>query len=466
MFTDRSHDTVSFDSQLSSAKSELSVNVQTTEISYKQNPVQTVETRSVETQTIIDEKKKLEVDYLKLAQFLNKVTPSIIKALDESYGTSAFEDYDPETNGDLFTNTELLQKINSTNETDFQIKVTDMCWSIEGGTLAVSYGYLYHETWCDHLSKIELYTQTKNSDFTDSPNRTLETDSCVTSLAYHPTKPLILAVGLFNGDVLVWNLRDNALPTPTIVSTHGDSVSQVYWKERTVNDVTVLVSSGVDGYIFVHKIATVTSIKRFKIAKEYNPIESSRPRSAGGTRERAIESGLCITSFDFPFQDPVLFIVGTLCGGLYKCSLDRNASIEGDETLMDPVISEYEKHEGSITCIKCSPTRNLFVSTATNKEMRIYDFEKHTCLRSIFFENTIIGLTWMIGNRDVLATYGAGSNVKLYNVTNGRPVTNVKFDNSRRENTSCLRVNPQIDLLAISDTKGNIEIWKIPRQLY
>lgn len=43
---------------------------------------------------------------------------------------------------------------------------------------------------------------------------------------------------------------------------------------------------------------------------------------------------------------------------------------------MDPVISEYEKHEGSITCIKCSPTRNLFVSTATNKEMRIYDFEK------------------------------------------------------------------------------------------
>lgn len=63
------------------------------------------------------------MDYLKLAQFLNKVTPSIIKALDESYGTSAFEDYDPETNGDLFTNTELLQKINSTNETDFQVIV-------------------------------------------------------------------------------------------------------------------------------------------------------------------------------------------------------------------------------------------------------------------------------------------------------------------------------------------------------
>lgn len=48
----------------------------------------------------------------------------------------------------------------------------------------------------------------------------------------------------------------------------------------------------------------------------------------------------------------------------------------GDETLMDPVIDEYERHEGSITCIKCSPLRNLFVTAATDKEIRIYDFEE------------------------------------------------------------------------------------------
>lgn len=48
-----------------------------------------------------------------MAQFLNRVTPSILEALDESYGTNAFEDYEPKTSEDSFTSTQILQKINS-----------------------------------------------------------------------------------------------------------------------------------------------------------------------------------------------------------------------------------------------------------------------------------------------------------------------------------------------------------------
>lgn len=43
---------------------------------------------------------------------------------------------------------------------------------------------------------------------------------------------------------------------------------------------------------------------------------------------------------------------------------------------MDPVIDEYERHEGSIIRVKFSPIRNLFVTAGTDKEVRIYDFEK------------------------------------------------------------------------------------------
>ncbi|XP_003701421.1 cytoplasmic dynein 2 intermediate chain 2 [Megachile rotundata] len=463
MFTNRSLEAVSFNSQLSTTKSQQSSNVQTTEICYEENSMQTVETKSVETQTIIEEKKKPEVNYERLAQFLNKVTPSILEALDESYGTTAFEDYDPNTDEDVLTTTQLVQKISNANDVDSEMKVSDMSWSIGGGTLAVSYGVPYHETWCDHLSKIQLYDQSKEDGFTNNLNKTLETNACVTTLVYHPTEPSIIAAGLFNGDVLVWNLRVSS--TPLTLCTHGDPVSQIYWKTRAINDVAFLVSSSKDGYIFIHKMSTNTMYRRLKIAKEHNPVENSRPRSAGGIRERALESGLCITTFDFSSRDPIFFVVGTLCGGIYKCSLDRTVPIEGDHTLMDPVIDKYDKHEGSVTCIKCSPVRNLFVTAATDKEMRIYDFDEHACLRSISCENTIVGLTWLMGNSDVLAAYGASSNVSLYNITNGKPVTNVKFEPTDRENVSCLRVNCKKDMAAIGDTHGNIEIWKIPRQL-
>lgn len=81
------------------------------------------------------------------------------------------------------------------------MKVSDMSWSIGGGTLTVSYGIPYHQAWCDHLSKIQLYSQMKEGHFTNNPNKILETNACVTTLVYHPTEPSIIAIGLFNGNL-------------------------------------------------------------------------------------------------------------------------------------------------------------------------------------------------------------------------------------------------------------------------
>lgn len=157
--------------------------------------------------------------------------------------------------------------------------------------------------------------------------------------------------------MLIWNLRSDDSVVPMHVCTHGDCVSQVCWRPRSANDVTLLLSSSRDGYILIHKLTAnftivqlhkrylshltifnyvqfrfryviSVALSRFKIVKERNPVESARPRSAGGS-ERAAEAGLCITSFDFSPKHPSIFIVGTLCGGIYKCSLDSVTPIEG-----------------------------------------------------------------------------------------------------------------------------------------
>lgn len=469
MFTDKSFDTVSFNSQLSTAKSEQFANIQTTEIVYDEGETQAVETRTVETQTVYEEKQKPQVDYDKLAEFMKRVTPGIIEALDEAYGTNAFDEYDPNSNENSLATAELLHKTCTTKNCDIQMKVSGISWSTGGGTLAVSHSISYHENWCNHLSKILLYDLTKEGSFPEDASKTLETNACVTSLLYHPTEPSIVAAGLFSGDVLVWNLRDNSSMTPLLVCTHEDAVSQILWKARTLNDIPLIVSSSKDGYILMHKLVanftTVRPYKRFKVAKEHNPAESTRPRSAGGRQERAVESGLCVTAFDFSSKDSMLFIVGTLCGGVYKCSTDRIAPIEGDESLIDPVIDQYERHEGTVTSVKCAPLRNIFVTASTDKEIRIYDFDQHASLRSLSVEKTVVGLTWMIGNQDVFATYGAGPDINLYNVMDGKAVTDLKFETAERENISSLRINSKRDLLALGDTQGNVEIWKVPRQL-
>ncbi|XP_032665594.1 WD repeat-containing protein 34-like [Odontomachus brunneus] len=470
MFSTKSFDVVSFNSELSTAKSETTANVQTTDIISTDDYVQTTETRSIGIQTTNEQKANAQVDYDKLANFLKRVTPGILEALDEAYGTSAFDDYDPNIKEASSVNIELLKKISTSKESDAQIKVSDLSWSTVGGTLAVGHSHIYHEAWCDHLSTVQLYNLTTEDNFMDAPTKTLETNGCVTTLCYHPTEPSILAAGLSNWEVLVWNLRNEDSVTPTHVCTHSDCVSQVCWRPRSVNDVTLLLSSSKDGYVLIHKLTanftTVQLFKRFKIVKERNPVENARPRSAGGTRERAAEAGLCITSFDFSPHHPSIFVVGTLCGGIYKCSLDSVTPIEGDASLIDPIIDEYERHGGGITCIKCSPLRNFFVSSATDKEIRIYNLDEHINQQTISVDDTVVGLTWMIGNQDIFAAYGAGASIKFHNITNGKTVTCAKLQVTGRESISSLRVNSKRDMLAIGDGRGNIEIWKFPRRLF
>lgn len=97
-----------------------------------------------------------------------------------------------------------------------------------------------------------------------------------------------------------------------------------YIKSNLCYNITLETSFNHEIYKFI-----IFFFFRFKIAKEKNPAEKVRPHSAGGSKERAGEAGLHITCFDFSTKDHNMFVVGTVCGGLYKCILDRAVSIEG-----------------------------------------------------------------------------------------------------------------------------------------
>lgn len=189
-------------------------------------------------------------------------------------------------------------------------------------------------------------------------------------------------------------------------------MTSLLWLPKILSD-SVIATTSADGYIYINGIArdftNVVLRKRFKISKEHNPAESSRPRSSGGKRERAVEAGLSLTGLDFSLMSPGIFIVGTLCGGIYKCSLENPIPIDSgdvddsDNPLSDPVVSEYERHEGSVTCIKCSPTRNIFLSCGTDKEIRLYDIDQ---VNQTFFYNILIfDQLWVSKEIQLLAIY-------------------------------------------------------------
>lgn len=80
-----------------------------------------VEISYFQIQTENEQKTNVQVDYDKLADFLKRVTPGILGALDETYGSNAFDDYDPDVTEASSAGVELLKKINTSKESSTQV---------------------------------------------------------------------------------------------------------------------------------------------------------------------------------------------------------------------------------------------------------------------------------------------------------------------------------------------------------
>ncbi|KAK0092810.1 hypothetical protein PV326_000551 [Microctonus aethiopoides] len=463
MFNNKSFDAVEFTSIDTSKTQTVSNATQTKNVERKFQEIQISKLHSSETQTTNNEPHILKVDYDKLAAFLKRVTPDILGALDETMPENV-----PTTSESSIPKPQsrLLTKFSTNTETNFEKKISSISWSTNGGTLAISYSALSHKAWCDHLSQVKLYEFTSSNKLRENCNTVYDTIACVSCLSYHPTEPSILSAGLFNGDVILWNLTSNDSSTPMNIYTHGDTITSLIWQSPTINDPMLLVTSSSDGYIVFNKLsANFTNFnlhQRYKIIKEHNPAENLRPRSAGSRRERAIETGLSITSMDFSSKNPSIFIVGTLCGGLYQCNSEAVTKIQGDDSVIDPVIDQYSRSESSITCVKCSPTKNIFISSDTNKEIRVFDIAEANCLRIINVEFTITGIQWIIGNDNFIIAHGANPVVKCFDISNGTSCLRFQIECSTM-NSGCLDINKKRNIVGIGDSHNNLEIWTVPK---
>jgi len=85
--------------------------------------------------------------------------------------------------------------------------VLSVSWSCNGSVVACSYGHANHVGWCTHSSSSLAFWNVHRRQLSlDIPDTSLELDCCCLSLAYHPQQPTILAGGMFNGEIRIWDV--------------------------------------------------------------------------------------------------------------------------------------------------------------------------------------------------------------------------------------------------------------------
>ena len=476
MFTDSSCDYVGIDSSWETERELKDEEVQTANTSYEVQESQTYISTDAETQTDnlhIEMMAEENVDYDKLTAFLRYVGPLVSTELDKCDRSRAFDSYEP-LDDDIDGMVKKLHDIQipSNFNNNSEIYVSSLTWFSTGTVIACSYCYISHEDWCDHSSWVQLFNINKSS----TPSRFLEVGACVTALSAHPFEPSILAAGLYDGKVVVWNLqRDDAslIGVSTVLpAIHREHVTQVSWINNTdaIQNRPLLASSGSDGRIMLWKVEAHAGISKlseaFIITLErirYLSLDMYVP-SPVGIEGRGTELG--INCFSFSLLDPTCFIVGIDGGILLCCSTisAKPAPVDADIPLKDPILRAFDRHQGAIISVKCSPHRDdTFISCATDKEIRMYSTKQPNPRLVIHVANGIGGLEWSLAYSHIVATWGNdNSTVEFYNLQTKQIVPYLQIPSSgRAKDIATLSCNKQnYRLIATGDICGRVTIWQ------
>ncbi|KAG8447984.1 hypothetical protein GDO86_015184 [Hymenochirus boettgeri] len=170
------------------------------------------------------------LDYPDLGQFLKRVEGVVIKELEKNLKSHAFDGFDVnwEEQNELVT---CLHSLQYPEALELQLQVTSVSWNSTGSVVACSYGRLGDGDWSTEKSYVCTWNLDRRGFLPNHPDTVIDVQSSVMCLAFHPLQPSLIAGGLYNGEVLLWDTSRTDDPligrTGLTADTHTDAVYQV-----------------------------------------------------------------------------------------------------------------------------------------------------------------------------------------------------------------------------------------------
>lgn len=190
-----------------------------------------------------------------------------------------------------------------------------------------------------------------------------ECDSGAMCLDFHPEFPNLLAVGLYDGSVLVYDIATNrrkpVYQSNVRVGKHTDPVWQVRWQEDDMSKSLMFYSVSTDGRVAVW---TVTKAEvEMSIAMELRLVTTGAEDDEEDTLVNALAGGCC---FDFNDTQGHLFVVGTEEGLIHKCSKAYNSQY----------LDTYNAHHMPVYAVRWNHLHpRVFLSASADWTVKLWD---------------------------------------------------------------------------------------------
>ena len=291
---------------------------------------------------------------------------------------------------------------------------------------------------------------------TKHPEFIFTTEHGVMSLAWHPQQAALLSIGLYDGTVLVYDVRSkNTKPIyqSTIrTNKHTDPVWQVYWEKEDVGENLNFYSISSDG--------RVTNWNLLK--NKLEPEETMRLKLVTGQKEGEIEDdtalvglagGMC---FDFNQFIEHLFLVGTEEGKIHKCS----------KAYSGQYLETYEGHNLAIYSVKWNPYhQRIFLSASADWTVKLWDHTFNTPIMSFDLGLAVADVAWAPYSSTVFAAATADLTCRVYDLATDKHGELCKSKILRRGKLTKVQFNPSHPIIIVGDEKGGINCYKLSPNL-
>nr|CAI5855491.1 unnamed protein product [Callosobruchus analis] len=471
MFGIKHNECVGFESRWKVTKVVTASATQTTDFSSSEKGTNTAERACIEVQT--DGRAPLETteaDMERLAAWLGKIYPKVEKAMDECSTSQAFRGY--RMQGDLQdANCKLLQNISIVNvldggSGDKMTRISNITWNQTGKSIAISCNS-EHDSWCHHTGCVVIFTLNRDGKLPDVPRKRLTTESCITSLKFHPTHPAIIAAGTFTGNVKVWNIQnEEEEDSISKENVHSEAITQISWvRDVDLTRDVLLATSSTDGYLKLWKFQSSPLALSQKASYKIKIPLFGAVKNAS---EKLIQG---IVAFDFSPHSPELFVVGLEGGCIAQCSTLGAFELKGstgENKVFDPLSKYHEPHDGEITCISFSPMRSeMFMTCGTDAEVRIYLIGQEDPAQVIFIKDTLLDIAFVPYEEKLIAGCGLKGMLDIFNVVKGQALDDITTEDVKKSTLTKLAINGnKTNIVAIGNLNGELQLWSVPWILF
>ena len=279
--------------------------------------------------------------------------------------------------------------------------VTAMSWNtVNEDVLAVGYGGF---SYAAPKGGLVLFWSLRNPVY---PERVLSLPSGCTAVDFSKNTPHLLAVGMHDGTVAIFNVRreeQGVLATPVLDSEHTpgkhmDPVWQVQWVDKGTERGESLVSISTDGRVVEWSMKKGLEESTLMVLKRVGDSEGVISRQA---------SGLC---FDFPHDDAAIYLAGTEDGLLHRCSCSYN----------EQYLETYAGHTGPVYRIRCSPFwAPAFLSCSADWTVKLWsqkDAAPAHSFHSVDLSDVVHDVAWSPHRSTIFASVAGDGRIEIWDL--------------------------------------------------